>query len=411
MLTSHDGILLVNLLPFFDPLPPVRSVERRAEMDFDLKEHQQMIKETARDFAENELKPLASKADEDAAMAEGLLGQLWDVGFMGMMLPEEYGGAELDCVSYAIAVEEISRGDASVGITMSVHNSLVCQPILDYGSEEQKKKYLTALTEGRKLGAFSLTEPEAGSDAGNVQTSAVLDGDHYVINGTKVFVTSGGKADIIILFAATDKEAKSKGISAFIIEKGMPGFKPGKKEDKMGMRGADTSELIFEDCRVPKENLLGGEGNGFKIGLKTLDGGRIGVAAQAVGIGQACLEAAVRYSKERKQFGKPICAFQAIQWILADMATEIDAARFLTLKSAFLKDKGLRFSKEAAQAKLYASETAVRAAINAVQVHGGYGYMKEYEVERHFRDSKLTEIYEGTSEVQRMVIAASLLRD
>ena len=379
-------------------------------MDFDLKEHQQMIKETARDFAEKELKPLASKADEEEALPEGPLGQLWDIGFMGMMLPEEYGGAELDCVSYAIAVEEISRGDASFGITMSVHNSLVCQPILDYGTDEQKKKYLTDLVQGKKLGAFSLTEPEAGSDAGNVQTSAVLDGDHYVINGTKIFVTSGGKADIVVLFASTDRDAKAKGMSAFIIEKGMTGFKTGKKEDKMGMRGSDTCELIFEDCRVPKQNLLGGEGNGFKIALKTLDGGRIGVAAQAVGIGQACLEAAVRYSKERKQFGKPICTFQAIQWMLADMATEIDAARFLTHKSAFLKDKGLRYSKEAAQAKLFASETAVRAAINAVQVHGGYGYMKEYEVERHFRDSKLTEIYEGTSEVLRMVIAASLLK-
>jgi butyryl-CoA dehydrogenase len=392
-------------------LPRARSVERRREMDFDLKEHQQMIKETARDFAEKELKPLASQADEEAALPEGILGQLWDVGFMGMMLPEEYGGAALDCVSYVTAVEEISRCDASVGIIMSVHNSLVCQPILDYGNDEQKKKYLPELTEGRKLGAFSLTEPEAGSDAGNVQTSAVLDGDHYVLNGTKIFVTSGGKADIVLLFASTDREAKTKGISAFIIEKGMKGFRPGKKEDKMGMRGADTSELVFEDCRVPKENLLGGEGNGFRIALKTLDGGRIGVAAQAVGIGRACLEAAVKYSKERKQFGKPICTFQAIQWILADMATEIDAARLLTINSAFLKDKGLRYSKEAAQAKLFASEAAVRAAINAVQVHGGYGYMKEYEVERHFRDSKLTELYEGTSEVQRLVIAASLLRD
>ncbi|MFH1314689.1 MAG: acyl-CoA dehydrogenase [Candidatus Eisenbacteria bacterium] len=380
-------------------------------MDFDLKEHQQMIKETARDFAEKEIRPVAGKSDEEAALPDGVLGQLGELGFMGMMLPEEFGGAELDCVSYAIAVEEISRGDASVGITMSVHNSLVCQPVLDYGNDEQKKRFLPDLAQGKTLGAFSLTEPEAGSDAGNVQTTAALDGDHYVINGTKIFVTSGGKADIVILFASTDKEAKAKGMSAFIVEKGIEGFKVGKKEDKMGMRASDTSELVFEDCRVPKENLLGGEGSGFRIALKTLDGGRIGVAAQAVGIGQACVEAAVRYSKERKQFGKPICAFQAIQWLLADMATEIDAARFLTLKAAFLKDKGLRYSKEAAQAKLFASEAAVRAAINAVQVHGGYGYMKEYEVERHFRDSKLTELYEGTSEVQRMVIAASLLKD
>jgi butyryl-CoA dehydrogenase len=281
---------------------------------------------------------------------------------------------------------------------------------LDNGTEEQKKMYLTPLAQGKKLGAFSITEPEAGSDAGNVQTTAVLDGDEYIVNGTKVFVTSGGKADTVILFAATDKAAKVKGISAFIIEKGMPGFSIGKKENKMGMRGSDTSELIFEDCRVPKANILGAEGEGFRIALKALDGGRIGVAAQAVGIGQACLEAAVQYSKERKQFGKPICEFQAIQWILANMATQIDAARFLTLRAAYLKDRGIRYSKEAAMAKLFASEAAVQAAIDAVQVHGGYGYMKEYDVERYFRDSKLTEIYEGTSEVQRLVIAASLLK-
>jgi butyryl-CoA dehydrogenase len=379
-------------------------------MDFDLKEHQQMIKETARDFAEKEIKPVAPKFDEESAFPSGIIKKLGELGFLGMMVPEEYGGAALDCVGYAIAVEEISRGDASVGITMSVHNSLVCQPLLDHGTDEQKKKYLPDLVQGKKLGAFSLTEPEAGSDAANLQTTAVLDGDHYVLNGTKIFVTTGGKADTLIVFAVTDKAAKAKGLSTFIIEKGMQGFSIGKKEDKMGMRGSDTSELIFEDCRVPKENLLGGTGNGFRIALKTLDGGRIGVAAQAVGIGQACLDEAVKYSKERKQFGKPICDFQAIQWMLADMATEIDAARFLTLKAAFLKDKGVGYSKEAAQAKLFASESAVRAAINAVQVHGGYGYMKEYDVERYFRDSKLTEIYEGTSEVQRLVIAASLLK-
>lgn len=379
-------------------------------MDFDLKDHQQMIKQTARDFAEKEIKPVASKFDEESTFPAEIIKKLGELGFMGMMVPEEYGGAAFDCVGYAVAVEEISRGDASTGITMSVHNSLVCQPILDHGTEEQKQKYLPDLAQGSKLGAFSLTEPEAGSDAGNVQTAAVLDGDHYVVNGTKIFVTTGGKADIVILFASTDREAKAKGISAFIVERGMPGFKVGKKENKMGMRGADTSELIFEDCRVPKENLLGRIGEGFRIALKTLDGGRIGVAAQAVGIGQACLEEAIRYSKERKQFGRPICEFQAIQWILADMATEIDAARFLTLNAAFLKDKGVRYSKEAAQAKLFASEAAVSAAINAVQVHGGYGYMKEYDVERYFRDSKLTEIYEGTSEVQRLVIAASLLK-
>jgi butyryl-CoA dehydrogenase len=293
---------------------------------------------------------------------------------------------------------------------MSVNNSLVCQPLLDFGSEDLKKKYLPALAEGRHLGAYSLTEPEAGTDAGAVQCTAVLDGDDYVINGTKIFVTNGGEADIILLFASTDLSLKTKGITAFIVEKGMPGFSVGKKENKMGMRASNTSELVFQDCRVPRNNLLGKEGMGFKIAMIALDGGRIGIASQAVGIGQACLDEAVKYSKQRKQFGKPICEFQAIQWTLADMATEIEAARLLTYRAAFLKDKGLRFSKEAAQAKLFASEAAVKASINAVQIHGGYGYMKEYDVERYFRDSKLTEIYEGTSEVQRLVIAASVLR-
>jgi butyryl-CoA dehydrogenase len=379
-------------------------------MDFDLDEQQQMIRKMAREFAEKEIKPVAGEFDESATFPTDIVKKLGDLGFMGMMVPEEYGGAAMDCVSYAIAVEEISRADASVGVTMSVTNSLACQPIMDYGNEEQKKKYLPDLAQGMTLGAYSLTEPEAGSDAGNVQTTAVLDGDHYVINGTKIFVTNGGKADVIVLFAATDKEAGSRGLSGFIVEKDMPGFRPGKKEDKMGMRASNTSELIFEDCRVPKENLLGKEGEGFKIALATLDGGRIGIAAQAVGIGQASLEAAIAYSKEREQFGRRICKFQAIQWIIANMATEIEAARLLTYRVAHLKEKGERFTMEAAQAKLFASEAAVRAAINAVQVHGGYGYMKEYDVERYFRDSKLTEIYEGTSEVQRLVIAASLLR-
>jgi len=379
-------------------------------MDFDLDEQQQMIRKMAREFAEKEIKPVASEFDESATFPTDIVKKLGELGFMGMMVPEEYGGAAMDCVSYAIAVEEISRADASVGVTMSVNNSLACQPLIDYGTEEQKKKYLPDLAQGKKLGAYSLTEPEAGSDAGNVQTTAVLDGDHYIINGTKIFVTNGGKADVIILFAATDKEAKSRGISAFIVEKDMPGFRAGKKEDKMGMRGSNTSELIFEDCRVPKENMLGKEGAGFKYALAILDGGRIGIAAQAVGIGQACLEAAIAYSKQREQFGRTICKFQAIQWIIANMATEIEAARMLTYRVAHLKEKGQRFTTEAAQAKLFASEAAVRAAINAVQVHGGYGYMKEYDVERYFRDSKLTEIYEGTSEVQRMVIAAGLLR-
>ena len=379
-------------------------------MEFDLKEHQQMIKETARDFAEKELKPVASKLDEEASFPTENVKKLSELGFMGMMVPEEFGGAGLDSVSYAIAVEEISRGCASTGVIMSVNNSLVCQPILEWGTPEQKQKFLPDLAKGKKLGAFSLTEPEAGSDAGNIQTTAVLSGDNYVINGTKIFVTSGAKADVVLLFASTDKTLKAKGLTAFLVEKGMPGFKIGKKENKMGIRASDTSELIFEDCKVPKANMLGQPGQGFKIAMKTLDGGRIGIAAQAVGIAQACLEAAVKYSKERKQFGKPICEFQAIQWMLADMAVEVDAARFLTLRAAYTKDKGVSYSKEAAMAKLFASGIAVKSAINAVQVHGGYGYIKEYDVERYFRDAKITEIYEGTSEVQRLVIAASLLK-
>ena len=379
-------------------------------MDFGLDEQQQMIRKMAREFAEKEIKPVAAENDEKASFPTEIIQKLGELGFMGMMVPEEYDGAAMDAISYAIAVEEISRADASTGVTMSVNNSLCCQPILDYGNEDQKKTYLPPLATGEKLGAFSITEPDAGSDAGNVQTTAVADGDHYVVNGTKVFVTNGGKADVIVLFAATDRAAGARGISAFIVEKGMPGFSVGKKEDKMGMRSSSTSELIFEDCKVPKANLLGSEGMGFKIALATLDGGRIGIAAQAVGIGQACLEAAVAYSKQRKQFGKTICQFQAIQWILANISTDVEAARFLTYRAAFLKEKGARFTKEAAEAKLFASEAAVRAAINAVQVHGGYGYMKEYDVERYFRDSKLTEIYEGTSEVQRLVIAASLLK-
>jgi butyryl-CoA dehydrogenase len=379
-------------------------------MNFDLDENQLMIKQAAREFAEKEIKPVASKLDEEASFPAEIVKKLGELGFMGMMVAEEYGGAGMDSISYAIAVEEISRCDASTGVTMSVNNSLVCQPLQDTGTEEQKKKYLPDLAQGKKLGAYSLTEPEAGSDAAAVQATAVADGDDYVINGTKVFVTNGGQADIVLLFASTDREAKIRGISAFIIEKGMPGFKVGKHEHKMGMRAADTSELIFEDCRVPKANLLGREGQGFKIAMQALDGGRIGIAAQAVGIGQACLEESIAYSKQRKQFGRPICEFQAIQWILANMSMEVEAARYLTYRVAFLKDKGVRYSREAAEAKLFASEAAVKAAINAVQVHGGYGYMKEYDVERYFRDSKLTEIYEGTSEVQRLVIAASLLK-
>jgi len=379
-------------------------------MHFDLNEDQRMMREAAREFAEKEIKPVAAKLDEEAEFPAEIVRKLGELGFMGVMVPEEYEGAGMDAVSYAISVEEISRADASTGVIMSVNNSLVCQPLLDFASEEIKKKYLTRLASGSALGAFSLTEPEAGSDVGNLQCTAVLDGDNYIINGTKIFVTNGGAADIVLLFASTNREAGSRGLSAFVIEKGFEGFSVGKKEDKMGIRASVTSELVFEDCRVPKENLVGEEGMGFKISMIALDGGRIGIAAQAVGIAQACLDESVRYSKERKQFGKSISSFQAIQWMLADMATRIEASRLLTYQAAFVKDSGARFSKDAAMAKLFASETAVDAAVDAVQIHGGYGYMKEYAVERLFRDSKITEIYEGTSEIQRLVIATHLLK-
>lgn len=379
-------------------------------MHFDLNEDQRMMREAAREFAEKEIKPVAAKLDEEAEFPAEIVKKLGELGFMGVMVPEEYDGAGMDAVSYAISVEEISRADASTGVTMSVNNSLVCQPILDYAREEIKKKYLTQLASGAALGAFSLTEPEAGSDAGNIQATAVLDGDNYIINGTKIFVTNGGAADIVLLFASTDREAGSRGMSAFIIEKGFEGFSVGKKEDKMGIRASITNELVFEDCKVPRENLVGEEGMGFKISMRALDGGRIGIAAQAVGIAQACLDESVSYSKERKQFGKSISSFQAIQWMLANMATKIEASRLLTYQAAFVKESGARFSKDAAMAKLFASETAVDAAVDAVQIHGGYGYMKEYAVERLFRDSKITEIYEGTSEIQRLVIAAHLLK-
>jgi alkylation response protein AidB-like acyl-CoA dehydrogenase len=379
-------------------------------VDFKLSEEQEILRETIRDFAKNEIAPRAAEADAEAKFPRDILMKLGELGFLGMMIPATYGGSELDCVAYAIAVEEISKACASTGVTVSVQNSLVCQPLFDHGNEEQRQKYLTPLASGKVLGAFSLTEPDAGSDVANVQSTAVLEKDHYVINGTKIFVSTGGDADTILLFASTDRSKKAKGISAFIVEKGTPGFSLGKKENKMGMRGSGTYELVFENAKVPKENLLGQEGEGMKIGLKALDGGRVGIAAQALGIGQAALESALEYSKQRKQFGKTICEFQAIQWMLADMATEIDAARLLVYRAADMKDRGLRYSKEAAMAKLFASEAAMRAAIKAVQILGGYGYMKDYPVERNFRDAKLTEIYEGTSEIQRVVIAANLLK-
>jgi butyryl-CoA dehydrogenase len=380
-------------------------------MQLELNEQQKMIQKMVREFAEKEVAPIAAELDEKEEYPTETLKKMAKLGLLSIIIPQEYGGAGLDTISYEIVVEEISRKCAATGVVTSVHNSLAAWPIMKYGTEEQKKKYLPILAKGEKIGAFAGTEPNAGSDLGAMSTTAILKGDKYIINGDKTFITSGPVAGIIIVFAVTDKKAGAKGISAFIVESDMKGYKVGSIFEKLGINASKTSELIFEDMEVPKENLLGKEGEGFKICLATLDGGRIGIAAQAVGIAQAALDECVEYSKQRQQFGRPIAKFQAIQWMIADMATRIEAARLLTLNAAYTKDhtEG-RYSKEAAMAKLYASETAMDAVIKAVQIHGGYGYTKEYTVERLFRDAKITEIYEGTSEVQRMVIASSLLR-
>ena len=362
-----------------------------------------------REFAAKEIAPIAAELDKKEEYPTKTLEKMAKLGLLGIIIPTQYGGAGLDTISYATVVEEISRKCASTGVITSVHNSLAAWPIMKYGSDEQKKKYLPILAKGEKIGAFAGTEPNAGSDLAAMQTTAVLKGNHYIVNGSKTFITSGPKAGIIIVFAVTNKSAGTKGLSAFIVENTMKGFKVGSTFDKLGIRASLTSELIFENMEVPKENLLGKEGDGFKIALSTLDGGRIGIASQAVGIAQAALDESIEYSKQRQQFGKPIAQFQAIQWMIADMATRIEASRFLVYNAAYKKDKGERISKEAAMAKLFASETAMEAVNKAVQIHGGYGYTKEYTVERLFRDAKITEIYEGTSEVQRMVIAANVL--
>jgi butyryl-CoA dehydrogenase len=379
-------------------------------MQLELNDQQKMIQKMVREFAEKEIAPIAADLDKTGEYPTKTLEKMAKLGLLGIVIPTEYGGAGLDTISYATVIEEISKKCASTGVITSVHNSLVAYPIMKYGTEAQKKKYLPILAKGEKIGAFAGTEPNAGSDLGSMQTKAVLNGNKYVINGDKCFITSGDKAGIFIVFAVTDKEAGSKGISAFIVESDTPGFKVGSLFDKMGINANHVTELIFENMQVPKENLLGKEGDGFKIALSTLDGGRIGIAAQAVGIAQAALEECVSYAPQRQQFGRPIAKFQAIQWMIADMATKITAARYLVYNAAYAKDKGGRFSKEAAMAKLFASETAMDVVIKAVQIHGGYGYTKEYLVERLFRDAKITEIYEGTSEVQRMVIAGSLLK-
>jgi butyryl-CoA dehydrogenase len=379
-------------------------------MKLELNEQQKMIQKMVREFAEKEIGPIAAELDKKEEYPTKTLEKMAKLGLLGIIIPQEYGGAGLDTISYATVIEEISRKCASTGVVTSVHNSLTAWPIMKYGADEQKKKYLPILAKGEKIGAFAATEPNAGSDLGAMKTTAVLKGNKYIINGDKTFITSGPEAGIIIIFAVTDKNAGTKGISAFIVENSFKGYKVGSIFEKLGINASKTSELIFENMEVPKENLLGKEGEGFKIALATLDGGRIGIAAQAVGIAQAALDESIEYSKQRQQFGKTISAFQAIQWMIADMATRIEASRYLLYNAAYKKDIGERFSKEAAMAKLFASETAMDAAIKAVQIHGGYGYTKEYTVERLFRDAKITEIYEGTSEVQRLVISSSLLR-
>jgi alkylation response protein AidB-like acyl-CoA dehydrogenase len=380
-------------------------------MNFELNETHKMIRDTARQFAVDELSATSDERDEKEIFPTEEIKKLGELGFMGMMVPEQYGGAGLDSVSYAIAMEEISRVDASCGVIMSVNNSLVCYGLNKYGTEEQKQKFLIPLAQGKKLGAFALSEPEAGSDATNQHTTAIKDGDHYVLNGIKNWITNGTTADYTIVMAQTDASKGSKGISAFIVEKGMPGFTYGKKERKLGIRSSDTVSLLFENVRVPVQNRIGDEGFGFKFAMVTLEGGRIGIAAQALGIAQASLDASVHYAKQRKAFDQPIANLQAIQFKLADMATEIEAARMLVYQSAALKDAGLPYGKQAAMAKLFASRTAVQAALEAIQIHGGYGYVREYKVERYLRDAKITEIYEGTSEIQRIVISRALLKE
>jgi len=379
-------------------------------MDFQFSETQELIRETARKFADERLALTAIERDEKAEFPHDLVKEMAELGFMGMMVPEEWGGAGLDTVSYVLAMEEISRVDASCGVIMSVNNSLVCWGIEKYGTEDQKERYLKRLAAGEMLGAFALSEPEAGSDATNQRTTARKDGDHYLLNGTKNWITNGSTADVVLVMAATDKSKGAKGISTFIVEKGIPGFVVAKKEKKLGIRSSDTVSLSFEDCRIPEANRIGKEGDGFKFAMKTLDGGRIGIAAQALGIAQGSLEASIGYAKERKAFDKPIAEFQAIQFKLADMATDIEAARMLTLQAASLKDREEPYGPAAAMAKLMASKVAVQCALEAIQIHGGYGYVQEYQVERFLRDAKITEIYEGTSEIQRIVIARSLLK-
>ena len=379
-------------------------------MNFTLTKEQELVRQMVRDFAVNEVKPIAAEIDVTERFPMENVKKMGELGMMGIPFPTEFGGAGGDVLSYILAVEELSKVCATTGVILSAHTSLCASLINENGTPEQKEKYLRDLCTGNKIGAFGLTEPGAGTDAAGQQTTAVLDGDNYILNGSKIFITNGGVADTFIVFAMTDKSKGTKGISAFIVEKGFLGFSIGKKEDKLGIRASSTTELIFENCVVPKENLIGREGKGFGIAMKTLDGGRIGIAAQALGIAEGALEEAIKYMKERKQFGRPISAFQGLQWMVAEMSTKIEAARFLVYKAAWLKENKQPYSVDAARAKLYAAEVAMDVTTKAVQLFGGYGYTKEYPLERMMRDAKITEIYEGTSEVQKMVISGSLLK-
>ncbi|MGB6082904.1 acyl-CoA dehydrogenase [Moheibacter sp.] len=380
-------------------------------MDFQLTEEQLMIRQAARDFAQNELLPGVIERDEHQKFPAEQIKKMGELGFLGMMVDPKYGGAGLDTISYVLAMEEISKVDASASVVMSVNNSLVCWGLEKFGTEEQKQKYLTKLATGEQIGAFCLSEPEAGSDATSQRTTAEDKGDYYLLNGTKNWITNGNSASVYLVMAQTDVEKGHKGINCLIVEKGMEGFQIGPKENKLGIRGSDTHSLMFTDVKIPKENRIGDDGFGFTFAMKTLSGGRIGIASQALGIASGAYELALKYSKERKAFGKEISQHQAIAFKLADMATNIDAARHLCLHAAWLKDQGQNFDKEGAMAKLFASKTAMDVTVEAVQVHGGYGYVKEYHVERLMRDAKITQIYEGTSEIQKIVISRSVLKD
>jgi alkylation response protein AidB-like acyl-CoA dehydrogenase len=385
-------------------------IDKLKIMNFSLSEEQLMVRNAARDFAQTELKPGVIKRDELQEFPDNLVKKMGALGFMGIMVNPEYGGSGMDTISYVLVMEELSKIDASASVIVSVNNSLVCYGLQSYGSEAQKLKYLPKLASGEAVGAFCLSEPEAGSDATSQQTTAIDNGDHYLVNGTKNWITSGGRSDIYIVIAQTDRSKGSKGINAFILEKGMDGFEIGPKEDKLGIRGSDTHTLQFNDVKVPKENRIGEDGFGFKFAMKTLSGGRIGIAAQALGIASGAYELALAYSKQRKAFGTEICNHQAIAFKLADMATDIEAARHMVMKAAWEKDQGIAYDTSSAMAKLFASKIAMEHTVEAVQIHGGNGFVKDYHVERLMRDAKITQIYEGTSEIQKMVISRAVLK-